>query len=483
MRIHPVDLAIVIVYLLGVTALGLWFRRGQNDVRDYFLGGRTTPWWALAFSIVATETSTLTIIGTPAISYSTNLTFIQLVFGYLVGRALIVLLFLPGYFRGEYFTAYALIEKRFGVRMRAVAASTFLVTRAVAEGVRVSAIALVISVVLGTSEQIAVVIVIALTIFYTFEGGMKAVIWTDVAQLLLYLTGSAVTLGFLLHSIPGGWSEVTHTAASAGNKLQFLDFSFHLATKYTFWSGVIGGAFLTMASHGTDQTIVQRLLAARNERDSRAALLVSGVIVLVQFTLFLLVGVLLFVFSQHTPLRAPGARLDAILPTFLVREMPTGLAGILLASILAVAMSNASGSLNSLAASSVLDFRRLSGHQTDPAKFLRLSRRITLVWGAVLICFGLISWGPLLEAGLTVASMPFGSLLGLFLLGTLDRKAAALGAAIGMFAGLGAILSVWRFTPIAFTWYVLIGSAVTFLAGSLMSRILRASEPVQEHSS
>src|SRR5438477_5838420 len=225
MRIHSIDLAIVVVYLLAVTGLGLWFRRGQQDVKDYFLGGRSAPWWALAFSIVATETSTLTIIGTPAISYSTNLTFIQWVFGYLVGRVLIVLLFLPGYFRGELFTAYALIEKRFGARMRAVAASTFLVTRAVAEGVRVSAIALVVSVVLGTSEQIAVVIVIALTILYTFEGGMKAVIWTDVAQLLLYLAGSAVTLFTLLHRIPGGWSEFTQTASVAGHKLQVLDFS------------------------------------------------------------------------------------------------------------------------------------------------------------------------------------------------------------------------------------------------------------------
>ncbi len=182
MRIHPLDLAIVIAYLLGVTALGMRFRRGQQNATGYFLGGRTAPWWALAFSIVATETSTLTIIGAPAISYGGNLTFLQLVFGYLLGRVLIVLLLLPGYFRGEFFTAYALIEKRFGQKMRAVAASTFLVTRAIAEGVRVSAIALVVSVVLGTSEKLAVVIVIALTVLYTFEGGMKAVIWTDVAQ-------------------------------------------------------------------------------------------------------------------------------------------------------------------------------------------------------------------------------------------------------------------------------------------------------------
>ena len=479
MRIHPLDLAIVIAYLLAVTALGMRFRRSKKDVAqsdresvslDYFLGGRTAPWWALALSIVATETSTLTIIGTPAIAYSTNLTFIQLVIGYLIGRVMIVLLLLPGYFRGQFLTAYALIEKRFGEKMRAVAASTFLITRAIAEGVRVSAIALVISVVLGTSERLAVLIVIALTILYTFEGGMKAVIWTDVAQLLIYLTGSAVTFWVLLHRIPGGWTEVTQVASAAGHKLQVFDFSFDLATKYTFWSGLIGGAFLTMATHGTDQTIVQRLLAARNEKDSRRALLTSGVIVLIQFTIFLLIGVLLFVFAQHSPLLAPGERTDRILPLFLVREMPQGLAGLLLASIIAVAMSNASGSLNSLAASSVLDFANLRGRTADPVQFLRLARRMTLVWGLVLMAFGFVKWGPLLEAGLTVVSLPFGSLLGLFLLGTFNRKATSTGALAGMFVGLATILCVWKYTAVAFTWYFLIGSAITFLVGSAVSK-------------
>jgi SSS family solute:Na+ symporter len=466
MRIHPIDLGIVIAYLLGVTALGVYFRRGSQDAKDYFLGGRTAPWWALAFSIVATETSTLTIIGTPAISYGGNMTFLQLVFGYLIGRVLIVVLLLPGYFRGEFFTAYALIEKRFGPRTRAVAATTFLVTRAIAEGVRVAAIALVVSVVLGTSERLA------LTIVYTLEGGMKAVIWTDVAQFLLYLAGSAVTLWLLLHRIPGGWSEVTQVAAAAGHKLQVLDFSFHWAAKYTFWSGVIGGAFLTMASHGTDQTIVQRLLAARNQRDAGRALVASGVIVIVQFTVFLLIGVLLVVFAQHTPLLAPGERVDRILPLYLVREMPVGLAGLLLASIIAVAMSNASGSLNSLAASSILDFSRMRGRMTDTARFVKISRLMTLAWGLVLMGFGLVKWGPLLEAGLTVVALPLASLLGLFLLGTIDRRANATGALTGMFFGLAVILYVFKFTTVAFSWYVMIGSVVTFVVGAAASRIL-----------
>jgi SSS family transporter len=492
MRIHPVDLAIVVAYLLAVTAFGMRFRHGQRNTEDYFLGGRTAPWWALAFSIVATETSTLTIIGTPAISYAGNMAFLQLVFGYLLGRALIVLLLLPGYFRGEYLTAYALIEKRFGAQMRKVAAGIFLITRAIAEGVRISAVALVVSVVMGTSEKAAVVVVVALTVLYTWEGGMKAVIWTDVAQLTLYLAGSAATLLVLLHRIPGGWRELTQVAAEGGHKLQLFDFSFHLATKYTLWSGLIGGAFLTMATHGADQTIVQRLLAARSENDGRRALLTSGVIVLVQFTIFLLIGVGLYVFAQHTPLLAPGERTDRILPLFLVRQMPVGFAGLLLASILAVAMSNASGSLNSLAASSVLDFSRATrgvaanSHDTSQSRaalpaqnassgLLRKSRQATLVWGCVLMTFGFVNWGPLLETGLTVAALPLGSLLGLFLLGTIDRRANSSGALAGMIAGLATILCVLRFTKVAFTWYVLIGSCTTLLVGALCSRFARNS--------
>src|ERR1700694_3429647 len=479
MHIHSLDLTIVIVYLLAVTALGMHFRRKQSQAaqiagddrnavtREYFLGGRTAPWWALAFSIVATETSTLTIIGTPAIAYGSNLTFLQLVFGYLIGRVLIVLVLLPGYFRGDFFTAYALIEKRFGQRMRAVAASTFLITRALAEGVRVSAIAIVLSVVFGTTEHLSVVIVIALTLLYTLEGGMKAVIWTDVAQLFIYLAGRTTALFVVLHRVPGGWNEVVQVAATHGHKLQIFDFSFNLATKYTFWSGLIGGAFLTMATHGADQTIVQRLLAARHQRDSRRALLTSGVIVLFQFTVFLLIGVLLYAFAQHTPLLPAGERTDRILPLFLVREMPTGLAGLLLASIIAVAMSNASGSLNSLAASSVLDFSKLRGQSADAGRFLRLSRGMTLVWGFVLMGFGLVKWGPLLETGLTVASLPFGSLLGLFLLGTLDRGANARGVLAGMIVGLAAILCLFQFTSVAYTWYFMIGALVTYFVGWL----------------
>jgi SSS family transporter len=473
MRLNSLDLAIIAAYLGGITLFGIAFRRGQSSVRDYFLGGRTAPWWALALSIVATETSTLTIVGTPALAFAGNLTFLQFVLGYLCGRVVIVLLFLPHYFRGEYYTAYQLMEKRFGPKVKAVAACTFLVTRVLAEGVRVAAIALVVTAALGTGQRTSILLIMALVMIYTFEGGMKAVIWTDVLQFILYFSGSLAAFFLLLHRIPGGWEAVVHAAAPAA-KFRIFDFSFSFsdpARLYTFWSGLIGGTFFTMASHGTDQIIVQRLLSAKSERDSKLALLASGVIVVVQFALFLVLGVMLYVW-RGAPAVIAGRSYDSIFPDFIVTAMPAGARGLLIAAILAVAMSNASGSLNSLAASSVMDFQRLRGLQTleeNPERLLRRSRWMTLVWGIALAVLGTVRWGPMLEAGLTIASITLGSLLGLFLLSFLFARATASGVLTGMFAGLVVILYVHFRTPLLWTWYVPLSACVTFSAGALAS--------------
>ena len=467
MRISPFDFAIIVVYLLGITLFGAHFRRGQQTLRDYFLGGRTAPWWAIACSIVATETSTLTIIGTPAIAYAGNLGFLQLVIGYMVARVILCVVLIPQYFQGEFYTAYQLLEKRFGRRMKSAAAVVFMGTRALAEGVRISAVGKVVSVALGTGERWSIVIVAALTIVYTFEGGMRAVIWTDVAQFVLYLAGSVAAFFLLLHKIPGGWPEVTQAAAAAGGKLRVFDFAFSLTKNYTFWSGLLGGTFLTMASHGTDQTMVQRLLSARTERDSKQALLASGVVVFVQFALFLVLGVMLFIFAQHASLPVQGDT-DRIFPEFVVREMPVGMAGLVLASIFAMAMSNASGSLNSLASSSMIDFGA-PGAGTTPVRQIIRSRRMTLLWGVVLGLLGLIRWGAVLEAGLTIASVTYGGMLGVFLLGTWNRRANERGTLIGFATGIAAMIAIRFWTPLAFTWYVLAGTIVTFAVGSLAS--------------
>jgi SSS family solute:Na+ symporter len=498
MRLTSLDLILIAVYLAGITAFGIALRRGQSTARDYFLGGRTAPWWALAFSIVATETSTLTIVGTPALAFAGNLTFLQLVLGYLAGRVVIVLVFLPRYFRGEYYTAYQLMERRFGPKVKAVAACTFLVTRALAEGVRIAAIGFVIQAAFGTGQRTSVLLIVGLVLVYTFEGGMKAVIWTDVVQFLLYFSGSIATFFFLLHVIPGGWSSVAH-AASAADKFRIFDFSFSFtnpAKTYTFWSGMIGGTFLTMASHGTDQTIVQRLLAAKSERESRLALLASGGIILFQFALFLILGVMLYAWQGAQPVHA-GVSYDSALPEFIVSAMPSGMRGFMIAAILAIAMSNASGSLNSLAASSVLDFQQLRGNalsapaqptgpverefstpEAPPRNFLRYSRGVTLFWGAVLAVLGTLNWGPMLEAGLTIASITFGILLGLFLLAFLYQRATAHGVLIGMFTGLAGILYIHFRTPLLWTWYVPAGTLITFAAGAIGSF---ASAPPNAH--
>jgi SSS family transporter len=490
MHLRAIDLSIIIAYLGGVTLLGVAFRRKQHSLRDYLLGGRTAPWWALAFSIVATETSTLTIIGTPALAYAGNLGFVQVVLGYLVGRIAIVLLFLPHYFRGEFYTAYQFIERRFGADAKRAAAATFVVTRVVAEGVRVAAVGLVVSAALGTSPRASAAVVVALTLLYTFEGGMKAVIWTDVVQAFLYLAGSGIAFFLLLHGIPGGWGEVARVSAAAGGKLRVFDFSFSLrdlgnpAKTYTFWSGLIGGGFLTMASHGTDQTIVQRLLAARSERESKWALLGSGAIIFAQFALFLLLGVMLFV-RNGAPAIVAGQSYDSVFPQFIMTALPVGLRGLVIASILAVAMSNLSGSLNSLAASSVLDFRAIwrgagaSDTGADQSRLLRRSRLMTLMWGAAVLALGSLHWGPVLEAGLTIASITYGGLLGLFLLGTLDRRANQAGAMIGMFAGLAALVLIHEMRWLAWTWYVLAGALVTFGVGALASLMLGARVETQ----
>lgn len=471
MRISIVDLAIIVLYLVGVTLFGLRYGRKQHTIRDYFLGGRSAPWWALACSIVATETSTLTIISTPGIAYATNMAFLQLVIGYLVARVILCIILIPQYFRGEFFTAYQLLEKRFGARTKAVAASIFVVTRALAEGVRFAAIGKVVSVAMGLNDRVSVAVITLLTLVYTFEGGMRAVIWTDVMQFFLYIAGSVAAFFLLLHRIPFGWAGVSHAAAAAGGKLRVFDFHFSLTQSYTFWSGVIGGTFLTMASHGTDQTIVQRLLAARSERDSKKALLASGVIIFFQFALFLAIGVMLYVYRQHIPFPVPEHDPDRLFPEFIVTQMPALLAGIVLAAIFAVAMSNASGSLNSLASSSMIDFSRARGAtvEADARKQVRRSRQWTIFWGILLGTFGMIHWGPVLVAGLTIASITYGSLLGAFLLVIWNPRSTGRGAIAGMVAGLVGMTAIHFFTPLAWTWYVLAGTIITFVIGSLVS--------------
>ena len=449
-------------------------------MKDYFLGGRTAPWWAIGLSIVSAETSTLTVIGTPALSFNGNFGFLQVVLGYLLARIVISTLFLPAYFRGEMYTAYELMNVRFGPRIRKLTAGTFLILRALAEGVRVFAISIVISIVLGTGEMTSIVVILILTLIYTYEGGMTAVIWTDVVQMVLYIAGAVLSLYIVVGQIPGGWNHVVEIAEPLG-KFQVFDFrlgppSEFFARTYSFWGGVLGGGFLTTASHGTEQLIVQRLLSAGSERQSRAALLGSWIVIAVQFSLFLIVGVCLFTLYRDHGWQSPVVS-DSIYPRFIWEQLPFGASGLVIAAILAAAMSNLSAALNALASTTILDlFRPFSdkASQTTEAVWLARARWATIAWGAILLGVAMLArhWGGVLEAGLGIASIIYGSLLGVFLLGLLTRRATEMGAMLGMCAGLAVTLYVRFFTPIAWTWYLMIGTLTTFLIGYVASRSL-----------
>ena len=473
MGLDRLDLIIIAIYLTGITLFGLRFRKRQRSMRDYFLADRNIPWWAISLSIVAAETSTLTIISIPGLAYDTNLIFLQVVFGYMVGRVVISFVLLPQYFRGDLYTAYELIERRFGGRLRSLTAGLFLITRAAAEGVRVYAVSIVVGIALGTGEVSSIAIITALTLIYTFEGGLAAVIWTDVVQTVIYVGGTLVGGFTILHLVPGGWAAI-HSLAESSGKLQVFDFTPTLWKPYTFWAGLLGGAFLTTASHGTDQLIVQRLLAARNQRQSVIALLSSGVAILFQFALFLMVGVMLFAFYHHQPSAAFG-KADRIYPTFIVHEMPHGISGLLIAAILAAAMSNLSAALNSLSSSSMMDFYlRRRPNVAEPEK-MRLSRISTILWALLLFALAVLSLhkvGRVIEVGLQIASVAYGALLGVFLLGVLTKRANEKGATIALFCGFAVDLYLWLATRIPWTWYVLIGTVVTFAIGYTVSLLL-----------
>ncbi|HVW76245.1 MAG TPA: sodium:solute symporter [Alloacidobacterium sp.] len=488
--IRPVDLILVVLYLIGVTWFGLRFRKqGERSLKTYFLADRNIPWWAIALSIVAAETSTLTIISVPGIAFTGDFGFLQLVMGYLLGRIVICILFLPKYFRGELMTAYQLIGQRFGSRLHRLTAFLFLIMRAAAEGVRVFAVAIVVGVALGTGDIASIVILSLLTLLYTFEGGMKAVIWTDVVQMLLYVLGTLVSLWSICAHIPGGAHTLLSVASAAG-KLTVFHFSLSVSQTYTFWAGMIGGCFLTMASHGTDQLMVQRLLVARNLRDSRWALLASGVVIFVQFTLFLFIGAGLYVYYNRAGLTPHVASADRIFPQYIVQQMPAGISGLMIAAILAAAMSNLSAALNSLASTSMVDFYLLRKPDVSERYKARLSRMMTLGWAAILLALAIVARGSghVLEIGLSIASVLWGGMLGVFLLGTLTKRANEMGTIIGLLLGCVVNLFLWKqsaeihanlfghsvvLPKVAWTWYVAIGAIVTFGVGYCLSLFSR----------
>jgi len=459
-----VDYAVIVGYLVAITAFGSWFARFQKTTRDYFLTDRSVPWWAICFTIVATETSTLSFIGVPAGAYAGNMTFLQLALGYIIGRLLVSVLFIPAYFRGELYTSYELLLRRFGPQVKNVAAIIFMVTRTLADGIRLFATALVISVVTQVPVSWTVIVLGVAMIVYTVRGGVSAVIWTDVVQMFVYVGGALVVFFGLLRLIPGGWDEVVRVAGGAGH-FRIFDFSLNPARVYTFWAGLLGGLALTLATHGTDQYLVQRLLSARSSRDASTGLVLSGFIVFAQFALFLVIGAMLFTYYQHATLPRPLVTNDEVLPLFVVSALPHGVSGFIVAAIVAAALSP---SINALAATTVNDFYvKYVNPAADQETLLRLSKNATIAWGVAQIGVALgaqFVTKSVLDSGLAVLSLAAGPVLGAFLTGVLTTRVGSRAMLTGIVTGIVTMFLVWWTGATAWTWYALVGASVTSLS-------------------
>src|SRR5215831_17690377 len=497
--LNALDAVVIVAYLVGITALGLWVGRKQKNATSYFVADRSIPWWAVMFSIVASETSALTFISIPGLAYTGDLGFLQVAGGYLIGRIVLAYTLLPRYYEGNLVTAYALLEQRFGLATRRFASIVFMVTRGMADSVRVFATAVPIALIIGpllparAVMPVAVLVLGTLTIIYTIRGGMRAVVWTEIVQASVYILGGVSAIVLIGQLVSGGWPAIL-PAASAAGKLKAISWYTGFDQPHTVFAGVLGGAFLSMASHGADQLIVQRLLSAKSLRGAQAAVIGSGVAVIVQFALFLVLGVGLWALYAGRTFPTP----DAIFPTFIVDKMPHGLIGLLLAAVLAATMSTHSGAINSLAAASTHDiYLPITGHTAADPRTLRVGRIFAFLWGLVLtggaLLFPANPTTPVVVIALSIASFTYGGLLGGFFLAIFWRRARQPDAILGMAVGI-AVMSVVVFakqiaaavpafapalTPlskIAWPWYVLIGTTITLVVGVLSS--LTHAEPV-----
>jgi SSS family transporter len=470
-----IDYVIIAAYLTGIAVIGIISGGKQKSVKDYFLGSKVIPWWAVCFSIVAAETSTLTFISIPGLAYLTNLNFLQVTFGYLLGRIIVAFVFLPAYSKGDLKTAYTFLEQRFGGKTRSFASIVFLFTRIAADGVRLFATAIPLKLMINISYPEAIVIMALVALVYTYTGGVKGVIWADVIQMFTYLGGAILAGIYLLHLIPGGWGTVV-SAASESGKLSIFNpgfdkgFAGFFNQPYTLIGGLLGGAFLSMASHGTDQLIVQRLLATKNLKESRKAIIGSGVIVIIQFAIFLVLGVMLYTYYG-----VMNVKPDTVFPKFIIEVLPPGVFGIIIAGLFAAALSTLAGSMSSLSSSTMMDLYIpfFGDHKSESAQ-LKISRMFTVMWAVMLVGAAVLFMNTsqaVVELALSIASFTYGGLLGTFLLGILVKKARQEDALAGFAAGIFIMIAVISLKLVAWTWFTLVGVIATLLIGGLLSTL------------
>ncbi len=480
MNIGGLDLTILLAYLGGVLAFGTWVGRNAKTTDDYMLGGKNLPWWLILFSVVATETSTVTFLSIPGFSFDHDLTWLQIPLGFVIGRFAVIFLLLPQYFDGKMFTAYEVLHRRFGGATEHVASAIFIVTRSLADGLRLFLSAIILQEMTGIALPWAVALLGVTTIIYTFFGGMRSVLWTDLVQFMVYMSGGLIAFWILLDRLPGGWGTMIQMGEAAG-KLRIFDLSPDLTLPYGLWAGLLGGAFLSLGSHGVDQMMVQRYLSARNLPDARRALWVSGFVVVAQFALFLLIGVALYCFYQLNPPAVPFERADRVFGSFILHEMPVGLIGVLLGAVFAAAMSTLSSSLNSCATTAVKDiYLPLARSRATPRRQLWATRMLTVVFGLVQIAVGIGGqWltSTVVSSVLGIAGFTTGILLGVFFLGLFARRVGQRAALVGLAVGLVGMSWIFFYTELAWPWYALVGSIGTYLAGVAASFVWPRKRP------
>lgn len=485
---HPFDLGVIVVYIVGCTMLGARLGSESKGLKGYFLGESNIPGWAVMISIVATETSAVTFLSVPGNAYRNNMTFLQLAIGYILARFVVAFILLPLYFKGEIFTAYQVLQERFGGATQKAASILFLVTRTLASGLRLFLAAKVLRQMYlatqgypspnGWEMPIAIVTIGVFTILYTYLGGIKAVVWTDVLQFFIYILAGLLALGILISEVPGGWATIVKEGMAA-HKFQVFDFRFDLTIAYGFWAGAIGALVLDTGSHGVDQMMVQRYLSARSQRQAAWALIASGWVILAQFALFLLIGVALFVLYQHSPPPSLPTQ-DEEFASFIIRYLPTGVLGLVIAAILSVTMSTVSGALSASASSTVNDLYRPLFPHTEERRLLQISKGLTAFWGIVQIVVALAAIGlekSVIDNALAIASFVTGILLGLFFLGLIVRNAGQAAAFVGMIAGLAAVSWAARETKLAYPWWALVGSSTVVVVGMVVSLFAPAAPP------
>ncbi len=474
MSIGSIDLGILAVYLVGVVLLGLWIGRNAGSVSDFVVGGRDRPWWLILFSIVATETSTVTFLSIPGFAYSRDMTWLQIPFGFLLGRFVVVFLLLPQYFKGSFYTAYDVLNERFGGATQKAASAMFIITRSLADGLRLFLSAIVLQEMTGIQIHWAVVAMGLATIVYTFFGGIKAVLVTDLVQFVIYIGGALLAFRLILQKLPGGWDQMISVGEAAG-KLRVFDLSFDWSQPYGLWAGLIGGLFITLGSHGVDQMMVQRYLCARKLKDAQRALWVGGFVVVAQFALFLLIGVGLYAFYQAFPPEVAFERPDRVFARFILDEIPVGLLGILLGAIFAAAMSTLSSSLNSCATAAANDFWfSKKAPEVSAEKQLRMVRVLTVVFGLIQIAVGIGGqWvkSSVVSSVLGIAGFTTGIVLGVFFLGIFATRVGEKAALAGLVIGLFGMSLIFFATDLAWPWFALFGSAMTFAAGMAASYV------------